>query len=394
MIRVLLVGSADCRLFEDLNIEFEGQTLKVGYRQVKEQLDVRRVLASWRPHVIFSFFPDGSSAPMKQQPWNMRRRWVNYPFGFTSRDHAVGATVSMYQRVIKNQETDLQPLVSILTPIHNIGSHLLRAFNSLLGQTYRNWEWVIYDDSTDGESVRIANSIAREDHRVSVYRGGTHSGIIGAVKRRLFKIAEGDILLELDHDDELTEQCLEHVVDGLNVTPDCGFAYTDFAEVNENGSPFSYGERFAFGFGSYHSDRQLHNGRLHLVARSAPINLKTLSHIVGVPNHARAWRRAAYVEAGGHNPDLRVADDYELLLRTFLVTRFVHVGYFGYVQNRREGRSNTHLVRNAEIQSQVAAVSKVYQDSLRKRATALVGDATSIDENHKLNVEYEITSKL
>lgn len=390
MIRVLIVGEIDRQLFADLKPQIDRQQILIECRFVENEVGIENLLVSWRPQVILSFFPNGTDSVLARQTWNVRRRWVNYPISFTAREHAIGAILSMYSQVVSNSVIRPQKLVSIVTPTFNIGSLVLRAYESLVGQTYREWEWVVYDDSSDHQTVRVVDSIARSDPRVRVFRGVRHSGVIGEVKRLLFTAAEGEVVVELDHDDELTEQCLENLVAGLEANPDCGFVYTDFAEVNADGSPFRYGKDFAFGFGSYRPTLTEYHGKAYLVANSAPINVKTLSHIVGVPNHVRAWVKASYLNAGGHNPELSVGDDYELLLRTFLTTRFLHVRHFGYIQHRRAGNSNTHIVRNREIQSQIAVVGAAYRDAVQGRARAILGDAFAENLNQQLNLVYEL----
>jgi len=224
-------------------------------------------------------------------------------------------------------------------------------------------------------------------------RGEAHSGSIGLVKRRAFNAAEGDLLVELDHDDELTEDCLQLLVSGLEANPECGFAYTECAEVNADGSPVKYGDTFAFGYGSYRPYPHMYRGKPYLVTNYPQINRKTLSHIVGVPNHVRAWTRDAYRKSGGHNADVSVCDDYELLLRTFLTTRMLHIRHLGYIQYRLPGSSNAHLVRNAEIQRQVAIFSAAYSTAIDRRAQEILGDNYSRDANQQLNIEFVMSDK-
>jgi glycosyltransferase involved in cell wall biosynthesis len=57
--------------------------------------------------------------------------------------------------------SDAQPLVSILTPVHNNADHLAECIESVLAQTYRNWNHVIVNNgSTDG-SLDIAQRVNR-----------------------------------------------------------------------------------------------------------------------------------------------------------------------------------------------------------------------------------------
>jgi hypothetical protein len=61
-------------------------------------------------------------------------------------------------------------------------------------------------------------------------------------------------------------------------------------------------------------------------------NEKTLRHIVGVPNHIRAWSRSAYLDVGGHLSGLPVADDYELILRSLFKYPAVYIRHMTYIQ--------------------------------------------------------------
>ena len=99
------------------------------------------------------------------------------------------------------------------------------------------------------------------------------------------------------------------------------FVYSDCSEVDENLNSLTYGEGFAFGYGKYRTEN--YAGRDYQVAIAQNINPKTIRHIVGVPNHFRAWDREFYHSIGGHNRRLTIADDYELLIRSFLKTNTV-----------------------------------------------------------------------
>lgn len=388
MIRTLLVGPADPAAFENLRVTLGPVELPLEVRQILDRGLLEREVAQYRPHVILSFFAEGIRCGLENLHWDVRRRWVNYPFGFVTREHAIGAILSMYTAVIKNEVPDRNPLVSVITPTYNTGSLLLRAYDSLRGQTYREWQWLVYDDSTDTQTLDVLQMLAREDSRIQVIRGGQHSGFIGEVKRRAFRAADGEILVELDHDDELTDECLELIVEGMATHPECGFAYTECAEINIDGTPVKYGDRYAFGYGSYRPYPHMYRDKPYLVTNYPQINQKTLSHIVGMPNHARAWTKDAYRECGGHNRDVFVCDDYELLLRTFLTTRMLHIRHFGYIQYRMAGHSNAHIVRNAEIQRQVAIFSAAYADAVDRQARQILGEHFVEGANQQLNLEY------
>jgi hypothetical protein len=144
--------------------------------------------------------------------------------------------------------------------------------------------------------------------------------------------------------------------------------YTDSAECFEDGTPVNYPPGWGFGYGKYRVE--YHGGIRYEVIDSPNINPKTIRHIVAAPNHIRAWRKSFYDSIGGHRDLLHVADDYELMVRTFLHTRMVHVPRLGYVQYRNQ-QGNTHQFRNQEIQRLVRFIEGTYDDEIHKRFVEL-----------------------
>ncbi len=337
-------------------------------RTAPDDRDIAVLLAEVRPHVIFTFGAGTGWAELGAMSIDYRRRWIHLdvpPSGVELANQAVNAYIDVATR---NRFPD-EPLVSVFTPTYRTGPGLARPLQSLLAQTYKNWEWVVYDDSPDDETFDQLKIAARYDPRIRVFRGDRNCGVIGEVKRRLCGLARGSILVELDHDDELTDHCLADVVEGFRVFPDAGFVYTDCAELFEDGQAASYGESYAFDFGSYR--REKYRGLDLMVTNYPSVNAKTIRHIVGVPNHVRAWRRDAYERMGGHGSEVHVCDDYELLIRTFLTTRMVHVQRLGYLQYLQRDGGNTQRVRNREIQRLVRLFHWRYEAQIHQRFVEL-----------------------
>lgn len=253
-------------------------------------------------------------------------------------------------------------MISVITPTYNTHPDVLaRTWASLKAQTFREWQWVIWDDSTTSDAwAQIYGFASDERYRITAHKSHVHSGMIGQVKRRAFMAAEGEILVELDHDDELTPDCLQAVADAFK-DPNVGFVFSDWCEINERGESCRYPEGWAFGYGSDYWDEQ----HQVWVMRAPEINRITTGHIVSAPNHVRAWRASTYRAVGGHNPEFRVADDYDLVVRTLLETDFVHVDRLLYKQHiSSRTAQRTH---NALIQQMVAEISDAYGPALDAR---------------------------
>lgn len=249
-------------------------------------------------------------------------------------------------------------MISVVTPTYRTPPEVLaRTWASLKAQTHTDWEWVVWDDSPDEHTWRHLWGLAADErHRLTAHRSMVPTGgNIGKVKRQAFMVAEGDILVELDHDDELTPDALA-LISAAFQDPEVGFVFSDWSEINDRGESCRYPEGWAFGFGGeYEQDGEL-------VMACPPINRTTLSHIVSVPNHVRAWRASVYREIGGHDAGLVIADDYELVLRTVLATGWAHIPRRIYRQHI--GSHTAQRQRNGLIQHLVAEIHERYAERL------------------------------
>lgn len=366
-----LFSSPECPPFE---------TRELDTRCYPSDTELARVLVADRPAVLLSVGQLGNFPRLSAAPPEVRRRWLHFEHPIDLQRMGRAAFYCFVDNCVR-ERADLPPLVSVFTPTYRSAERILRAHASLQAQTYRNWEWILVDDSDDaGATFRTLERLAHADHRLGVFMHHVHSGSIGQVKRWACQLANGPILLELDHDDELTPSALADVVstfaqfDGsTSDRPLAGFVYGDFAEVDPTGTPIRYGENWAFGYGSYRTEA--HGGHALAVANSPHINAKTIRHIVGAPNHVRSWRRDCYLEIGGHCRHLHVADDYELLVRTFLATRMARVPKLTYLQWRNRASAieggNTHKARNKEIQRLTRSFSQHYDAAIHARLVAL-----------------------
>lgn len=249
-------------------------------------------------------------------------------------------------------------MISVVTTTFNTPAEVLaRTWASLKSQTFVDWDWVIWDDSTSDDVWRqVYGFCADERYRIKLHKSHTHSGSIGAVKRKAFMVAESDVLVELDHDDELTSDCLQEVHDAFQDV-EVGFVYSDWCEILPDGQTGKYPAGWAFGYGSEYLQDGL------WVMSAPPINATTIRHIVSAPNHVRAWRAEVYRRVGGHDSTLPVADDYDLCVRTVLATKTVHIPRLLYKQHI--GAHTAQRQRNDQIQVLVESISKKYDDALK-----------------------------
>ena len=101
--------------------------------------------------------------------------------------------------------------VSIITAAHNCESFILDTFNSVINQTYSNWEWIITDDCSTDDTVEYLKSLIGNDKRIILLQLDKNSGSAVARNTSLRK-ATGRYITFLDSDDLLDKDYLEKQV--------------------------------------------------------------------------------------------------------------------------------------------------------------------------------------
>jgi glycosyltransferase involved in cell wall biosynthesis len=273
-----------------------------------------------------------------------------------------------------------KPYFSIFTPTYKTGDKIIRAYESIKNQKITDWEWVVVDDSPDDETWNNLTEIAKNDYRVKIHKiYPLTNGIVGLSKNRVSSLCNGEWLVELDHDDELTNDCLLHSYNAIQKYPDAGFLYSDVCELYENGemkyydydwSGNWYGRKdnvFDFGYAGHTWVE--YNQNNYLNHHYPDINPLTIRFNVSMPNHVRMWKKNIYDKIGGHNKNLPVADDFELIIRTFLETKFIHVKKMLYLQ---WNNGNTTVDNNSiDINRRARIIRDFYDEKIHNRILEL-----------------------
>ena len=382
--KVLLIGLDDTIKIESKFIaDFED--VRLNTLCIKDDSKIESVLVDFNPDSIITIGPSFENFPnLSVQPLDIRSRWLHFASMSPEIGEAAYQCASNYILNLNNKSNN--PLISFFTPIYNTGDKLNRTYESVKNQEYSNWEWVIVNDSTDdGTTLQIAEKISNEDPRVKVFDFKKKSGgIVGESKYRAASLCSGEYLMELDHDDYITKDAGRLMVEAFKTHTDCKFVYSDCAEIDSNKKSLTYGEGFSFGYGSYRDE--FYDGVLYKAVNQPNINPISLRHIVGVPNHFRAWERTFYHSIGGHNRRLSIADDYELIIRTFLNTKMCRIPKLLYLQYFHG--SNAQDASRKDIQRRVRTIAHHYNEQIYSRFTELGLDdyVYKTDKNNPWNV--------
>jgi glycosyltransferase involved in cell wall biosynthesis len=245
--------------------------------------------------------------------------------------------------------TPTNPKVSVFSPSHQ-SRFLDDCLASLLAQTFEDWEWIV-----------ILNQGARwrpvkEDPRVRVIINDELVGV-GASKRFACIEARGEILVELDHDDELRSDALELIVAAFERHPEAAFVYSDAAQIAEDGSRDDSRWDEAHGW-NYHEVAV--DGRRVLQVDSLDSSPHNVSYIWYAPNHVRAFRRSMYQMAGGYDAGRDVLDDQDLMCRIYQLGEFHHIKECLYLQRVHHRSTQRVAELNARIQRETVELYDRY----------------------------------
>ena len=106
-----------------------------------------------------------------------------------------------------------ESLISILTPFKNTGQFLSECIESILNQTYKNWELIIVDDNSNDNSFKIVKRFQENEGRIKLYKN-PGDGIIEAL-RFAFKQSNGEYITRMDSDDIMYPEKLEVLFNNL-----------------------------------------------------------------------------------------------------------------------------------------------------------------------------------
>ena len=193
------------------------------------------------------------------------------------------------------------PRVSVALPFFNAQQTLHAAVDSIMSQTFKDWELILFDDGSTDNSAGIAHDLARRDPRLRVVTS-PHVGIVEALARACGE-ARGEYIARMDaddvsHPDRLERQLAETVKDsriGL-----CGTL------VRMVGKQLGYGRRR---YERWINSLTTHESMERELFVECPI-----------PHPTFFMPRDAYLDAGGYQ-DHGWPEDYDLCMRMFLMGR-------------------------------------------------------------------------
>ncbi len=122
-------------------------------------------------------------------------------------------------------------------PTFNRAGYIMESIESVLNQTYQNWELIIVDDGSEDNTEEIIAQL--KDERIQFHKAG-RTGVGGKIKNIGLRKTKGELIAFIDSDDLWATTKLEKQVDALKLYPEAGFCLTGVYNFREPGKPETY----------------------------------------------------------------------------------------------------------------------------------------------------------
>lgn len=211
------------------------------------------------------------------------------------------------------------PKITIYTPTYNCGKYLKESINSLLNQTYQDFELIIIDDASTDNTCQVLEEY--EGHpKIKMMKNEKNIGFVRTAIN-ILDLAKGEYIMRLDADDYLDENALMIMTDVLDKHPEIGMVYPDYWEIDEEGEIIDYFRKKKIG---------------------EEIDLMDLP----ANGACTLMRKSCYEAIGGYRNDIRMQDKYDLWVK--FINKFkvhnVNLPLFYYRRHRSNISNRTKKI--------------------------------------------------
>ncbi|MBD5095952.1 MAG: glycosyltransferase [Lachnospiraceae bacterium] len=283
----------------------------------------------------------------KQSKLNVYHRWIN----------------EVEKSIWDTSELQYKPMFSVVIPVYNVvDEQLISCIESVLRQTYKNFELILVDDCSSWESVRKVLKKYENKPKVKIiYR--QENGHIAEATNSGLQIAEGDFIAFVDCDDVISKHALYEIAVKLNENPELDFIYSDDDKLTEDGKE----RKMPF----FKPDW-------------SPDTFWSLMYT----NHLGVYRRSLVNQIGGLRSEYNGAQDYDFTLRFMEVSDNSRVGHVAKILYHWRERENSIALKPEAKQYALDAVRKLKEDALKRRD--LRGTVEYVEGLYQYRIIYDV----
>jgi len=219
-----------------------------------------------------------------------------------------------------------EPLVSVIMPAYNARQYITESIESVIAQTYKNWELIIVDDNSTDSTASIIKEFTLKDPRIKyLYQD---RGRQGKARNKAIKNSNGDYIAFLDADDLWEQSKLEVQIDAIENSPDITLLFTQGFILQPDGDSIPMDVKVQNW--SFQNDIDL-----FITQNQIPI----LSVLV---------KKQALVDVGyfSEDPAIQNAEDYHLWIKLLKQSTFLSIPnrlFYYRIHNQQSTYQNSNL---------------------------------------------------
>lgn len=245
------------------------------------------------------------------------------------------------------------PRVSIVLPVHNGAAFLDEAMQSVLGQTFADFELICVDDGSTDATPAILARYAAADDRIRIITNRPNKGLPGALNTG-FAAARGPLHTWTSDDNIARPHMLERLVQTLDANPDAAIAHANYSVIDGQGRVIGF-------------------------QKVGPASEILFGNRIGA---AFLYRAEVTESLGGYDTALFGVEDYDFWLRAARRFHFVTLDEDLYLYRRHEGSlTDTRALRIHRLVGQIIRRELAAADDAGLRARVLMehGLASRLD---------------
>lgn len=227
----------------------------------------------------------------------------------------------------------MNPRISVILSVYNGGKYIKEAVESILNQTFKDFEFIIIDDGSTDTTASVLDSF--KDPRIIRLVNKNNIGLVQSLNKGLH-VASGEFVARMDADDMSVSDRFEKQIDFLEKHPDVGVLGTAMQQVDAKGKILSVFQ-----------SPEKHDDILYRMLFDTALAHATVM-----------MRKDVVMQAGGYDPKFIHVEDTELWSRLILKTKFANLPEALYIR-----RLHKNSIMNAHSQFQTEQ-SRIIRDCL------------------------------
>lgn len=233
------------------------------------------------------------------------------------------------------------PKITVLMPVYNSESFLKEAIDSILDQTFTDFEFIIINDGSTDTTKNIINSY--NDIRMKIVNNKKNIGLTKSLNKGL-KLSKGEYIARMDADDISLKNRLKIESGFLNSNPEYGLIAARYSIIDKNGNILKNS-------GSYLNPEEIYY---------------TLNFQNCLTHSSVIFRKGMVLKIGGYNEALTQTQDYELWYRLSKVTKIYQTREI-LIKWRMSNKNISHFFKDIQKETEINEVKKNLESCIESK---------------------------